>query len=146
MWVLVAMVRLQDPNSYGISPAWAASYIETAEEIAEAATEAPLSNDRRRTAALLVVMAYRESRFNRLALGDGGASVGLFQINRGWGVASARGALSLIHASFDMCRERPFAERLGWYMWGRSGCDHRLEKSAARMHEAARLAKELPTF
>ena len=35
--VLVWMVHLQDPNGWGITPEWAASYPETAQEIADAA-------------------------------------------------------------------------------------------------------------
>jgi hypothetical protein len=140
--VLTWMVQLQPPNHEWIGPELAASYPDTAEEIATAAEESPLPGDNGRyTAAVLTVMAFRESSFRRDVVGDDGASRGLFQISTIWGEPSARLALKLLHKSFNVCREKPLEDRLGWYMWGASGCEHRLELSRSRMHTAARLAK-----
>jgi len=143
MAVLVLMVGLQDPNGWGISPEWAASYPQTAQEIADAAEESPLLRDVEATAALLVIMGYRESRFDRWAEGDAGAAVGLFQVHRAWGDETARGALRLLHESFRVCRERPLTERLGWYAAGGKGCDRRLELSRSRMAEVAKILPKL---
>ena len=138
--VLVWMVHLQDPNGWGITPEWAASYPETAQEIADAAEAAPLLGDVDRTASLMTVWAFRESRFNRRALGDGGGSVGLFQVGRFWGDTSTAGALRLMHESFRVCAKRPLAERMSWYAAGGSGCERRNELSRSRMLAAKALA------
>jgi hypothetical protein len=147
--VLVWMVRLQNPNDPAlagvVTPEWAASYPETAEEIAEAAERDPIGGSARMTAALLTVTAFRESRFRdepctHKYTCDQGASIGKFQTWKGWGPPTADTALSLMHKSFEVCRDRPFADRLGWYLQGGSGCDRRLEMSRSRIIAAKSLS------
>lgn len=142
--VLVWMVRLQDPNGLGVDPGLAASYPETAEEIADASARDPLLGDARHTAALLAVWAYHESRFRREALGDSGASRGLLQVSRVWGEPSVAKALEIMHLSFKICREHLLKERAAWYASGGSAtCDRRLELSRSRMSAAAKLLRDV---
>ena len=103
--------------------------------IATAAEEAPLFDDDvdgRRTAALLVVTAWEESRFDRFAVGDSGRSCGLFGIWVGRSerrcraiqedvFGSARIARDMLRESLRVCRARPVAERLGLYLGGSCG-------------------------
>lgn len=143
-WTLTAMVRMQDPNGPGVDPALAASYPETAVEIADAAEANPLYDDAQNTAALLVVWAYHESRFRRAALGDSGASRGLLQVSRVWGEPTVEKALAIMHLSFRICRDRPLKERAAWYAsGGPATCDRRLELSRSRMSAAAKLLREV---
>jgi hypothetical protein len=133
-WVLSLLLFLQ-PDA-----PWRASYEETARAIAAAAAEAeplfPGPDGRARTAALLVAVAYHESRFRPDAVGDGGRSFGLFQHQRGGAsnftptVAAPR-ALASLRASRQACRARPEGEQLAAYASGR--CDRGLEASRARM-------------
>jgi hypothetical protein len=151
--VLGWMVQLQDPNALALrgimTPKWAASYPQKAQEIADAAEKDPIGKSSRYTAALLTWTAYQESRFDDRPCErqkrydcDGGASVGMFQTWKGWGLPTAETSLRLMHKSFEICEKRPFDERLAWYAAGGAGCDRRLELSRSRMHAAARLAKE----
>jgi hypothetical protein len=152
MTVLVWMVRLQNPSdpSLHISPAWAASYPETAQQIADAAERDPLFGDPRMTASVLTVFAFRESRFDASPCArdprwdcDGGASLGIWQTWRGWGEPVAETALRVMHKSFEVCARYPFAERLSWYAAGsKGGCEARRELSRSRMLAAKRLAAE----
>jgi hypothetical protein len=139
--VLVWMVHLQDPNGWGITPEWAASYPETAQEIADEAEANPLLHDAKQTASLLTEWSFHESHFNRDAVGDGGGSLGLMQVGRFWGDSSMRKALALMHESFRVCAKRPLAERAAWYAAGGSGCDRRLGLSRSRMLAAKALAE-----
>ncbi|HEU4411837.1 MAG TPA: transglycosylase SLT domain-containing protein [Polyangiaceae bacterium] len=133
-WVLSLLLFLQ-PDA-----PWRASYDETARAIAEAAERAeplfPGPDGRARTAALLVAVAYHESRFDPKAVGDGGRSFGLFQLQRGGASnftpqVAARRSLAMIRSSRNACRDRPENERLAAYASGR--CDRGLEASRARM-------------
>ena len=136
------MVQLQNPNdpALRVRPEVAQSYPATAEEIAEAAEAWPLPGlGVTYTAALLVVTAQEESRFDRGAVGDSGASVGLFQLWRGWHDSSASEALWLMGQSFGVCRKRKSSERLGWYHHGGAGCDHKLALSRHRFWVAHNL-------
>jgi len=119
--------------------------------IAEAAEERPVvGGDARRTAALLVVTAWAESRFDVHAVGDGGRSCGLFGIWVGRRpercallaadhVGAARMARDMLEESLRVCRARPPAERLGLYMGG--ACDRGLGQSRYRWRLAERLAR-----
>ncbi len=133
-WVLSLLLLLQ-PDA-----PWRASYEETARAIATAAELAeplfPGPDGRARTAALLVAVAYHESRFDPNAVGDGGRSFGLFQHQRGGtsnfapAVAAPR-ALETMRGSMNVCRARPADERLAAYASGR--CDRGLAASRARL-------------
>jgi Transglycosylase SLT domain len=133
-WVLSLLLFLQ-PDA-----PWRASYEETAHAIATAAAESeplfPGPDGRARTAALLVAVAYHESRFDPKAVGDGGRSFGLFQHQRGGAsnftpaIAAPR-ALASLRASRQACRARPEGEQLAAYASGR--CDRGLSASRARM-------------
>jgi hypothetical protein len=118
----------------------------TARAIAEATERsAPLfpgPEGRARTTALLVAVAYHESRFRPDVVGDRGRSFGLFQLQRGGAsnvdpaVAAPR-ALASLRASMRACRDHPEDERLAAYALGR--CDRGLEASRDR----ARLGRAL---
>jgi Transglycosylase SLT domain len=133
-WVLSLLLFLQPDVP------WRASYEETARAIATAAEQAeplfPGADGRARTAALLVAVAYHESRFDPNAVGDGGRSFGLFQHQRGGAsnfapaVAAPR-ALATMRASLNACRARPEDERLAAYASGR--CDRGFAASRARL-------------
>lgn len=151
MVVLAWMVHLQNPNDKALkdimTPSWAASYVDTAQEIADAAERDPLDRDARATAALLTITAYQESRFDRDPCArqkrydcDGGVSRGVFQLWRGWGEPTAENALRVMHKSFEICAKKQFDERLAWYAAGKLGCENRVELSRYRMHQAKRLA------
>jgi hypothetical protein len=158
MTVLVWMVRLQDPNdpalAHIMTPEWAASYLTTAQEIADAAERDPIAKDARLTASTLTYFAYQESRFDPNPCErdvrydcDGGASQGLWQTWRGWGDPVAQTALRVMHKSFEVCSKYPFADRLSWYAVGsKGGCDSERGRmiSRSRMLAAKRLAAVLP--
>ncbi len=144
-WVLSLLIFLQ-PDA-----PWRASYEETARAIAEATERAeplvPGPDGRARTAALLVAVAYHESRFDPKAVGDGGRSFGLFQHQRGGtsnfapAVAAPR-ALETMRASLNACRARPADERLAAYASGR--CDKGLAASRARLSLGRALVARQP--
>lgn len=145
MWVLSLMIGLQP-----LAP-WRESYPETASAIARASRTFPAfegANGAKRTAALLVSLAWFESRFDPQAHGDHGQSLGLFQISRVHAKSvellepnyAPYHALSLIRRSFEVCRSKPVDERLAWYAAGGDGCsDAGIRKSAHRMALARRL-------
>ncbi|HEU4411694.1 MAG TPA: transglycosylase SLT domain-containing protein [Polyangiaceae bacterium] len=133
-WVLSLLLLLQPEAP------WRASYPATARAIAEAAERSeplfPGSDGRTHTAALLVAVAYHESRFDPKAVGDKGRSFGLFQLQRGGAsnftpAVAARRSLAFLRSSRNACRDRPEDERLAAYVSGR--CDRGLEASRARM-------------
>ncbi|HEU4407112.1 MAG TPA: transglycosylase SLT domain-containing protein [Polyangiaceae bacterium] len=133
-WVLSLLFVLQ-PDA-----PWRASYPAPARAIAEAAERSeplfPGPDGRARTAALLVAVAYHESRFDPKAVGDGGRSFGLFQLQRGGAsnftpAVAARRSLAFLRSSMNSCRDRAEDERLAAYASGR--CDRGLEASRARM-------------
>lgn len=153
-WALVSMQSLQPVTDGSPRVPWASTYETTADSIVTAALAHPLVGrkgpDVPFTVALMVVWAYLESRFDPQAVGDSGASFGLFQVN-----PSTAGepkeklldaddgpaiALRLIHLSFTVCRDRPVEERMAQYAYGRD-CAHRLELSRGRVQRAAKLAR-----
>lgn len=148
-WVLAAMMRLQ-PNA-----PWVATYSETAEAIAKASSEDPLfAGDAgpKKTAAVLVALAYFESNFNPNAIGDQGKSFGLFQIQPPTAKIDASllqlprnaayVAIDLIRTSFSVCKDQPFAEKLAWYAAGSSKClDAGKKPSEHRLLLAQRIEK-----
>jgi len=152
-WVLERMQRLQ-PETH---VAWRHTYQETATAIADAANAEPLWTSRadgaQRTAALLVAIAYHESRFNPTAIGDHGSAFGLYQIHVG-AIPEAKTANSfllprdasilaihIIRESFRVCAPEPPRRRLGNYAYGRGSCGD--ERSKRNSEMKFRLADEI---
>ena len=106
--------------------------------------------DRRRTAALLVAVAFRESSFHAKAVGDHGQSFCAFQIHRSSGGTPAllkdvdacvRSGLALLRTSLRVCPTHPVA----WYASGPVGCsnDRAQRISRDRMNLAMYLVGQL---
>ena len=150
--VLAAMVAVQ-PNA-----PWRATYESTAEAIANEASAHPLFDGEDgtvRTAALLVSLAWFEGAFRPDAVGDGGASVGMFQVN---GSALAfvgatreellRDTVACVSAgrriaalSLSRCRALPADERLSLYASG--SCTTGRRESRHRMAKAAWVTRRI---
>ncbi len=126
--------------------------------------EAPLfkdDEDRHRTAALLVAIAFRESSLRAAAVGDhvGGkpTSFCAFQVHLPWGAKTADGwtgsdllddpekcvaaAMRMLRVSIRVCPSSPIA----WYASGPAGCESpRAQRiSRDRMAIAQRLLKDV---
>lgn len=150
-WILSLMVSLQPVDR---TP-WADTFASTALAIDQVVLEEePLyrgPDGKERTAALLVSLAWFESRFRVDAVGDHGQSIGLYQVSKAHapreellGAASAtRVALGLIRESQRVCAGRALPEQLGWYASGGRACGG-LAKSRHRMGLAAKLVREHP--
>lgn len=106
--------------------------------------------DRRRTAALLVAVAFRESTFIADAVGDGGKSFCALQIHRSSGGTAAlltsadacvEKGISMLRTSLRTCPSSPLA----WYASGPLGCENaRAQRiSRDRMALAARLVSQV---
>lgn len=154
-WVLAASATLAPHREHDL----------LAHAIAEVAeSEPPLfrdDDDRRKTAAFLVAVAFRESSLRADAVGDhvgkAPTSFCAFQIHLPWGKKTGEGftaeeltrdpvkcvtaAHHLLRASFRACKEHPLA----WYAAGPSGCSSpRAQRiSRDRVALAARLAKDV---
>lgn len=156
-WILTLMVALQP------SAPWRDTYEQTAKAIAEVVQEeVPLfggADARERSAALLVAVAWAESRFDPKAVGDHGRSVGLYQIfqpnlptREGFkrddildhAVNATKVAHRMFRESMNVCAKRPLEERLGWYASGDGSCARGLPESRFRMGLAARVFKQHP--
>lgn len=156
-WVLSVMNKLQP------SAPWIMSYGETAEAIAQAANADPLFNEAdgpKRTAAVLIALAFHESHFQPNVIGDSGHSFGLFQIQPPTARVDASLlllprnaafiAIDLIRQSFKVCERESFEHKLAWYAAGPHGCDPQKDKqrgnhaSALRMGLAKQLMKDHP--
>ena len=104
------------------------------------------------TAALDVVMAWHEARFNSTALHDHGAGYGLFGTHAAtWGAPipiDVPGQVwawhSLAKMSMRVCADKPREERLAQYMSG--SCEKRAGMSRGRVWEAERLLRDYPPF
>ncbi len=152
LWILTAMIHMQPPTAWGVK--WGDTYESTAETIAQAAIDDPLSSkagpDVVFTAALMIVWAHDESHFRPDAVGDGGHSYGLLQVNPHTAARDAAElldpetgvpiALSLFHFSFRACYAHPVEERMSQYAYGRD-CEHRLGLSRYRVQRARELAR-----
>lgn len=134
--------------------AWLSEYWEEAVAISVASEARPLfrgdevASGAERTAAVLVAVAFEESRFRANATGDHGQSRSAWQVSRYWGEpvtidGQALLALDLMRESFRVCRARPVEERLSWYAAGGSGCDRGHAASVRRMRLAERLLASL---
>lgn len=106
------------------STPWQDTYANTSRAIELAASEHALfegPDGARRTAALLVAVAYRESAFRQDAIGDHGSSRGPFQIqtDHDWRDirATTLEAMRILRLSLTTC-EGPIEERLSLYATG----------------------------
>jgi hypothetical protein len=83
---------------------------------------------------------------------DNGAGFGLFGMHAATlgrkvpedALGQVQAEIELLQTSFRICAKHPLEERLGWYMFGSNGCEHRLELSKYRMHQAARILRANP--
>jgi hypothetical protein len=141
-WILAASASLAPGNSYQL----------LAEAIANRVTqEAPLwkdDHDRRKTAAVLVAVAFRESSLRADVVGDRvhgqPTSYCAFQIHLPHGATTAEGwtgpellqdpdrcvtsALRMIRLSMRICPQHPLA----WYAEGPRGCKSKRAQSISR--------------
>ena len=137
------------------------SYGEISEAIARASTEDPLfphvAEGSEMTAAILVAVAWHESRFTRDAVGDQGKSFGLYQIQPPSGRVNSKMltvareatfiAIGLIRDSIQHClsKGRDWREALAWYAASSDyGSKHPkiIGQSRTRMMTAAELFTE----
>lgn len=118
--ILIWMTSLQP------SAPWLETYPETASEIASTCeTHSPSRlGSSVQCAATMVSLAWFESRFDPEAVGDGGQSLGLFQVSRAWPRAGSQAAtaLRLVLTSESICRRLPLSSRLAWYASGGPDC------------------------
>jgi hypothetical protein len=146
-WIVGLMVALE-PRS-----PWRATYERTAEAIARVAEEAPLfDGDAARTAALLVSVAWHESRLRPDAKSANGRWLCLYQVDKRHVAdpsklledpeACTRAAMTILRASLTHCRARPERDRLAFFMSG--ACDKGLPQSRYRMFLASKLLREHP--
>jgi len=127
------------------SSPWLGDYPEEAQAIADACSERPVFGSPMRCAAVLVAIAYHESRFDPRAIGDGGRSISPWQISKHWKPGTtlaeqAQRAVSLLEESRRICHGMPPDEQLGWYCSGGAICG-RPASSRIRMHLAASLMR-----
>jgi len=147
-WVVSLMVALEP------SAPWRPTFEKTAEAIARVAESDPLFEDRgeERTAALLVSVAWYESRLKPNAKSANGQFLCLYQVDRRHlpdpqkalddPEVCTRAALKILKGSLAKCTARPFDERLAMFMSG--SCDRGLAESRYRMFLATKLLKEHP--
>jgi hypothetical protein len=157
LWILSLMLGLQ-PRA-----PWLATYEDTAKAIAQVvAAETPLftgDRGREKTAAVMVALAWAESRFNPVAVGDHGLSVGLFQMSGanlpspegyrradilGHPIAASEVALHMLRQSFAICAARPLNERIAWYASGDSYCQRGQSESRYRINLGMRAFAKYP--
>ena len=156
-WILALMLALQPKAP------WSQTYEETAKAIATVVeAETPLFDGekaREKTAALLVALAFTESRFDAKAVGDHGQSVGLYQIfspnlptPEGYGrneilghpLEATRVAHRMMRESMRVCARHPVEERLAWYASGDGNCIRGQSESRYRVGIAMRIFKKIP--
>lgn len=141
-WILSLLIALQP-----VAP-WRASYENTAKEIAQGIEESkPLFSEPRKGAALLISLAWFESRFDVNAIGDHGKSFGLYQ-QQGLGPINGAKrqtviAIEQIRKSMRICANRPLVEMLGWYAAGGPNCDRGLRESRHRVLKAMWIERNL---
>lgn len=149
-WV-VGLLAALEPNA-----PWASTYERTAEAIARAAESEPLfdvaERGEERTAALLVAIAWYESRLNPSAKSKNGRFYCLYQLERSHLAepqkalddpeVCTRTAMKLLRESLAKCKSRAPDERLAAFMSGQ--CDRGGPESRYRMFLAKKLAKEHP--
>ncbi|MBX3191274.1 MAG: transglycosylase SLT domain-containing protein [Labilithrix sp.] len=147
-WVVGLMVALEPQAP------WRATFEKSAEAIARVAESEPLFDDHgeERTAAMLVAIAWYESRLKPSAKSSNGQWYCLFQIDKRHlpdpqkalvdPEICARAAVKIIKASLAKCSARPAEERLAAFMSGT--CERGVADSRYRMFLANKLLKEHP--
>lgn len=135
---------------------WRDTYEKTAEAIARVAESEPLfaveDQGEERTAALLVSMAWYESRLKPNARSKNGRWFCLYQLARSYlpnaeqaltdPEMCTRAAVKVVRKSLDLCKARPLNERLAFFTSGQ--CDRGGVESRYRMFLASKLLKEHP--
>jgi hypothetical protein len=147
-WVVGLMVALEPQAP------WRPTFEKTAEAIARVSESDPLFEERgeERTAALLVAIAWYESRLKHNAKSANGQWLCLYQVDRRHlpdpqkalddPEVCTRAAIKIIKSSLQRCSRRPAEERLASFMSGT--CEHGLPDSRYRVHLANRLLREHP--
>jgi hypothetical protein len=149
-WVVSLMVALEP------SAPWRATFEKSAEAIARVAESEPLwaagDHGEERTAALLVAVAWYESRLKPNAKSKDGQFVCLFQVDKRHLAdpqkalddpeVCARAAVKILRASIEKCAKSPLEDRLAQFMSGT--CDRGVVQSRYRMFLASKLLKEHP--
>lgn len=153
-WV-VGLITALEPSA-----PWRGTYERTAEAIARVAESEPLFEDDKdgrdkaeeRTAALLVSVAWYESRLRPDARSKNGKWLCLFQIDKRHlddpqkaltdPEVCTRVAVGMLRQSMKVCRARPANERLAFFMSGT--CDRGLAESRYRMFLGSKLLRDHP--
>lgn len=147
-WVVSLMVALEP------SAPWRATYERSAEAIARVAESEPLFEERgeQRTAALLVAIAWYESRLKPNAKSANGQWYCLYQVDKRHlpepdkaltdPEVCTRAAIKIIKGSLAKCGKKPAEEQLAMFMSG--SCDKGLADSRYRMFLAGKLLREHP--
>lgn len=149
-WV-VSLLTALEPEA-----PWRDTYEKTAEAIVKVADSEPVyaeEHGAERTAALLVAMAWHESRLKPDAKSKDGRSLCLFQLDRSYlkpepqkaledPELCTRTAVRIIKKSFEVCKGRAPNDRLAFYNSGH--CDRGGVESRHRMFLAAKLLKNHP--
>lgn len=147
-WIVGMMTALEP------SAPWRATYERTAEAIARVAESDPLfeGGDAARTAALLVAVAWHESRLKPDARSANGQWLCLYQVDKRQVKSAARvladpeectrAAMTILRASLKRCAKSPTDDRLAFFMSG--ACDKGLPQSRYRMFLAKKLLKDHP--
>jgi hypothetical protein len=147
-WVVGLMVALEP------SAPWRPTFEKTAEAIARVAESEPLFDDHgeERTAALLVAIAWYESRLKPNAKSANGQWFCLYQVDKrnlpdpqkalDDPEVCTRAAIKIIRASLQKCGKSPLDDRLAQFMSG--SCDRGLPDSRYRMFLAGKLLRDHP--
>jgi hypothetical protein len=146
-WIAGMMTSLEP------SAPWSSTYDRTADAIAKLAEAEPLfEGDAPRTAALLVSVAWYESRLKPNAVSSNGRWVCLYQLDKRHlddpkkaledPETCTRAAMKILRASLASCAKRAGDERLAMFMSGT--CDKGLPESRYRMFLAKQLLAKHP--
>ncbi len=147
-WVVGLMVALEP------SAPWRATFEKSAEAIARVAESDSLWSDHgeERTAALLVAIAWYESRLKSNAKSKDGQFLCLYQVDKRHLAdpqkalddpeVCTRAAIKIVRQSLEKCDKQPFEERLAQFMSG--ACDKGTTDSRYRMFLAGKLLREHP--
>jgi hypothetical protein len=147
-WVVGLMVALEP------STPWRGTYEKSAEAIARVAESEPLFDEHgeERTAALLVAIAWYESRLKPTAKSKDGQFLCLYQVDKRHlsepqkalddPEVCTRAAIKIIRASLRTCAKNRLDDRLAQFMSG--ACDKGLPDSRYRMFLAGKLLREHP--
>lgn len=147
-WVVGLLVALEP------SAPWRPTFEKTAEAIARVSESEPLFDDRgeERTAALLVSIAWYESRLKPNARSRNGQWYCLYQVDKRHlpepekaledPEMCTRAAVKIIRSSLQACAKHPAEERLAQFMSG--SCDRGATDSRYRSFLASKLLREHP--